>query len=227
MKIVFKLNSNNEYIGEHICQINPVEGGWLYPTYYTEIVPPEIRDNYKYIFNKEENSWEEIELPKIVTVWNKLTRQPLNCLNSEIPDECATIEPPQEEYYIFKDNNWIIDLELYREFKLKKISLDFENMISSGSFYSTTLEIEIDSRRNGSKNDLQNCQVLLSYIDRYKIEKITYKGKDKDKKINKNQLQQLIYEMEDYAMNLYQQKWNLENQIKNATTIEELNLITF
>ena len=99
--------------------------------------------------------------------------------------------------------------------------------MSTGSFKSTALGIDVDCRRSDAKNDYQNVQGLLSRMDRESIDSITYVGVSESCTATKAQIQALIYEMEDHVAALYAKKWALEAQIEAATSAEELEQITW
>ena len=112
--------------------------------------------------------------------------------------------------------------------KTEEILGKFDINLLSGSFKSTAIGIDIDCRRSGSKNDLQNIQGLISNMTRNSITTIDYVGVSEIKsKVTIANLNKIILEMEDYTLGLYQKKWDLLSKITTSTTITQLNSITW
>lgn len=130
------------------------------------------------------------------------------------PDTKRIIEKTQED-----------DFEVYKSIKRKEIRKSFEKLFRNSVFYSETIGIDVDCRRSDTKNDLQNCQILYNYMNRNSVEVIEYVGHNDSVDITIEQLQDLIIEMENYGLNLYNYKWVLESDIEAATTIKQLELI--
>jgi len=116
--------------------------------------------------------------------------------------------------------------ELKRNIK-ECIEIDFNNELRNNKFFSTTLGIDVDCRRSNTKNDKQNVEGLISYMTRNSITEINYKGYTESKITNIQDLQKLVYEMEDYVLGLYQKKWTLENQVDNTELPDDLFKITW
>ena len=153
----------------------------------------------------------------------------------------------QEQYdegiYITKPN-WIVynnieydttNLPLYKTEQLTMISNAFENNLKTGRFVfisSTPMQINtpqgivtstgvvIDCRRSGTKNDLQNVQGLILLN-----ETVTFVGCNFTFVVTPEQLNEMQLQMVNYGNSLYQKKWNLENQINIAITIQQLENI--
>ena len=120
-----------------------------------------------------------------------------------------------------------IPFEESKTLKSKEILDAFNNTVATGHFLSTVLSIEVDCRRDTTKNDLQNVQGLISYMTRNEVTEVEYIGYTSTGIATISQLQTLCNEMEDHVLGLYQKKWALEAQIKEATTIEQLNAIVW
>ena len=84
------------------------------------------------------------------------------------------------------------------------------------------MQIEVDCRRSGEKNDLQNVQGLISYLERNRETETIYVGYSESKTVTIQMLKSLCTEMEDHVLALYHKKWQLEEQVKNTNDIELL-----
>ena len=111
--------------------------------------------------------------------------------------------------------------------KTEEMSLSFGRNLSNGIFQSTALGIKVDCRRNSINNDLQNVQGLISTMTRNNISQINYVGYEQTAVATIAKLTTLTYEMEDFALSLYQKKWEKESALTAATTIEQVNAITW
>ena len=123
-----------------------------------------------------------------------------------------------------KDNN----LEMAKEAQLPFITIGFDKELEGGHFMSASLGIEVDCRRSDRKNDKQNVEGLISNMSRNSKSTVNYVGYSEIKTgVTKEQLETLVAEMEDHVLALYEKKWNLQMQIQNATTIQEVNAIVW
>ena len=112
--------------------------------------------------------------------------------------------------------------------KINEIISTFENELQTGHFLSTSLGIEVDCRRSSSKNDKQNVEGLISNMTRKNKTKINYVGYTEIcPNVTQAQLTELVAEMEDYVLGLYEKKWVLQTQIENASTIDEVKNINW
>lgn len=125
-------------------------------------------------------------------------------------------------------------LKLKQE-KLKQVSQSFEDTITNGHFFSQALQIEIDCRRNSTKNDLQNVENIIEFLILTNGQGLdVYRGYTNPEtnetqyayNVTLEQLQQVKLEMIQYGLQLYNKKWQLEDAINNAQTLEKLNSIT-
>ncbi len=118
------------------------------------------------------------------------------------------------------------NLEMAKEAQVPIITSAFDKEIETGHFMSTALGIEVDCRRSDRKNDKQNVEGLISNMSRNSKSTVNYVGYSEVKTgVTKEQLETLVAEMEDHVLALYEKKWNLQMQIQNATTIQEVNVI--
>lgn len=107
------------------------------------------------------------------------------------------------------------------------ITESFEEEFISGVFKSTTLNIDVDCRRNSTKNDLQNVDNLIDYMTDNSIPQIQYKGFGDKALATVDQLKLLKKEMQTHGVGLYNKKDVLRAQIKNCTTIEQVEAIVW
>ena len=115
-----------------------------------------------------------------------------------------------------------LTLEEWKVIKYAEILTAFNKQLADGVFKSTALDINVDCRRNLTKNDLQNVQGLLSYMTRNSLTEISYVGYTQTVPATLAQLTDLSYEMEDFVMGLYEKKHNLEDQTAAAKDTKEL-----
>ena len=134
-------------------------------------------------------------------------------------------------YKYYYENGEIIektpdmDFEIYKNLKYREIRLAFEHEFRNGVFTSKVLDIDVDCRRSDTKNDLQNVEILIEYVTRNSLPNVLYVGHKESVNATIEKLYTLIEEMQDYGLGLYQKKWALEEEIKNAKTIKELEVI--
>ena len=129
--------------------------------------------------------------------------------------------------HFWKGGKWVLALDDAKSAKLREITAAFDDSFLNGSFLSTTLGIEVDCRRSGTKNDEQNVRGIISRMTRAGVNQIVYKGKTEEVPATLEQIQQLQYEMEDYASFVYTKKWEAEAKVEAATTAEDLQTITW
>jgi hypothetical protein len=154
------------------------------------------------------------------TLKNKIDAKEIVLAPYELYDE--TLDIIRDKTQLELCNNF----EEVLEYKLYEINVNnFNYILSTHHFYSSSIGIEVDCRQSGTKNDHQIVLNLISTIIRNNINSIKYKGYTETTTVTLEQLQKLAAEMEDEILTLYQTKWQYDQQIKNATTIEELKNI--
>ena len=118
------------------------------------------------------------------------------------------------------------NLVMARSSQTRVIETSFKEQFTSGHFLSTAIGIEIDCRREGKDNDLQNVERLIKKMERSNIGTITYHGYIEDKdNVTSAMLETLTEEMDDFVLYNYNKKWMLESAIATAQTIEEVKNI--
>lgn len=119
-------------------------------------------------------------------------------------------------------------LPKHKENKLREISQAFENEFIAGKFFSKALNIEVDYRRSGTKNDLQNVEKLISYMERNSITETVYAGYgDSATEASLSKIKALQLEMEDYGIYIYNKKWALFKQVSLAKTLADLAVLAW
>lgn len=142
-------------------------------------------------------------------------------------DDAGNPLPPSECLW---NGEKVIDnrLGVAKDIQKQKISEAFENNIAAGFFRSEALAIDVDYRRSGVKNDLQNVEALVSYMEKELISSVIYKGyEDQKAPANLQQLKSLIAEMQAFGVYLYNKKDALKSQIDAAETIEAVKNIVW
>lgn len=224
---VYKIDESGNYIGVHECQKCPETGGWLYPSNYTEIEPPEV--NEFQVVKFQSGKWKISETNIGKTIYSKENAQQKICESEDIPEDFTLLEPIKDYPNKWKADKWIVDIEKYKEFKLQEIASSFNNELSNGKFFSEALQIDVDCRRTGLKNDLQNVEGLIADFDNLLPEEKYYVGLNQitTEQFTLTQLEALKLEMVQYGRQLYKKKWLLENQIKNTDDLEILKEINW
>jgi len=143
-----------------------------------------------------------------------------------------TYDNKQEQFRLKTETELVNE---QKQIKLQQVSKTFEDTIANGYFFSQSLQIDIDCRRSDIKNDLQNVDNLITFLTSTNTQTIdVYRGYTNPEtnetqyayNVTLEQLQQVKLEMIQYGLQLYNKKWQLEDAITNAQTLEELNSIT-
>lgn len=105
--------------------------------------------------------------------------------------------------------------------KAEEIAGAFDAAALNGRFTSS-LGFDVDARRGGAKNDLQNLEVLINQgVTEFRdADNIT-------RNVTASDLVTIKSEMEIYGLSLYQHKWDLEEDLENAADEKDLNAISW
>ena len=186
----------------------------------TELGKSKLGENEVILF---EDGWKVIESYKGKTIYNKENQyQYQELYEHEIPEGWTIEEPIKDKPCKFENNKWVVDISKYKEQKFNEISSAFEDNVMNGHFNSPTLGIEVDCRRGGINNDIQNLERLIKRMNRENILETPYKGYTEEVVATIDQLNTLLEEMGDYGLLLYLKKWQLEEQVKNVNDSELL-----
>jgi transcriptional regulator CtsR len=105
--------------------------------------------------------------------------------------------------------------------KLDEIRLAFENAALNGRFTSS-LGFDVNARRGGIQNDLQNVEALIS------LGATQFRDADKImRNITALDLVTIKTEMQQYGLGLYEHKWQLEAAVNAAVDEADLEVITW
>ena len=121
-----------------------------------------------------------------------------------------------DDEFVLKDYP-IKSLEQMKTAKLSEIKQAFNQEKESGHTTSS-LGFEVDATRR-SKDDIES----LLYVDMFPVHFRDYNNSFHE--LSKEQTQSLKREIIAYGLASYQKKWELEEAIKNATTIEEVEAV--
>lgn len=135
---------------------------------------------------------------------------------------------PDSHYglYMFdNDDNIVVDSEeelaLSKQNKMNKIKKKFESLTENGVFESS-LGFNIDNRRSGNKNDKDNIESLITLG----MEPIQFKDADgMFHELSLSDLSVIQLEMIQNGLQRYQWKWYVQNQVSEATTIDDVESI--
>ena len=108
-------------------------------------------------------------------------------------------------------------LDEYKKIKKGEIKQAFLNAFNQG--YETSLGIKVDCKQQ----DILNFKGALELAEFQNLSEVTIRDYDNNyHTITTEQLRQIIAETLQYHAQLYQKKWQLEKQIDEAQSFEEL-----
>jgi len=119
---------------------------------------------------------------------------------------------------------YVLRLKVQKE---EELLSGFEKEFEEGHFMSATLGIEVDCRRVGIKNDIQNVDGLILDYDNLSVMEKHYVGYTETTSfpLTFTQLNSLKLEMVQWGKSQYNKKWILLDQASKATTIEQIKII--
>jgi len=106
--IVYTYDENGFYSGQHVCQTNPVGGGFLYPARYLLDQPENISGK---VAKHENGKWVYVNNYVGSEIWNVDDGIKRICPTREVPNGFTTDPKPPDPWYIYRNGNWIIDEE--------------------------------------------------------------------------------------------------------------------
>lgn len=131
--------------------------------------------------------------------------------------------PNNQEYEVWNGEQWVVDINKFKVYKKLEIEAAF-NLSLSGSMFSNSLQKEV----NIGEKHLRNVEKLISYMQANNITETQFRVYDNSFiTVTLTQLQNLRLEMIQYGLDMYQKKWQLEQQIDAATNEEELAAIVW
>jgi hypothetical protein len=129
-------------------------------------------------------------------------------------------------YYTYdEDHNIIVDntkeLEQLKMEKMEEVLIHFDELMFHGIF-DCSLGFRADNRRGDGKDDKDNIQSLIDLGN----EPVYFKDADNQfHSLTLEELHTLKQEMIQDGLSKYQWKWNKENEVMSAETIEDLNAV--
>jgi len=105
-------------------------------------------------------------------------------------------------------------LNLVYQNKLNEIKRERDSMIKNGKFISESISgFEIDCRRDGINNDIQNIQALIDGMIATNQTSVNYSGTTSKKILTLAELQTLYIEMVQYGLSHYEKKHKKDDDI--------------
>ncbi len=111
-KSVYAYNIENEnvFIGEHVCQANPVRSGeFLMPSYYSETNPGTIPENKNAFYDAVKKKWVIKNDYRGIIIYNTETGNREYCKEFEIPEGYTLLPPGKNQTW--NGTKWIDDPE--------------------------------------------------------------------------------------------------------------------
>jgi hypothetical protein len=215
------------FTGEKINHFAPVET-IFYKLPFCILVKPEIPEGSVAVINADKTGWEY--KPDNSGDWYGIETKEKTTLKKEDFDKDTSgltrKSPPDGSYNVWDGSSWVADndkkLAYVKAKKTEEILSSFDTSIINGAFHSESIGIDVDCRRGGTKNDYQNAVGLLSIMKRDGIPSVAYVGITEKAEATQDQIQKMIYEMEDHVSALYQAKWYFLQTIESATTEDQV-----
>ena len=165
-------------------------------------------------------------------IYNKETHEADEIKDNATPPEGWTDKKPKWVMYETWDydlDDWGVSFALQQEAKTSEISQAFDNEFKSGYFYSDIFGIDVDLRRTGEKNDLQNVEGLIDDFENLEEYEKYYVGYSEttDFLFTLIQLQDLKIEMIQEGRRRFVKKRLKYIQVEACTTEAELEEINW
>lgn len=108
--------------------------------------------------------------------------------------------------------------------KYQEIKNDFENEKTNGYMYSNTLSAKVDSKIE----DVITLTNLIEYMENNSVAETEFRTyQNTFITTTLSQLKDLKNEMQQHGVSIHQKKWELENRVANATSIETVEGISW
>ena len=111
-----------------------------------------------------------------------------------------------------------------KERKYKEIKKDFNYELHHGSYYSETIGREVNARLQDIES-IRNLIEVMELQDKTSTQFRVYNNTFVN--ISLDELKQLKSELMEYGLGVHEKKWDLENKVANATSIETVKSITW
>ena len=223
MKFYLYDEKTKQFLKEQEGYLDPLETKaqgkniYIVPPFSTTEKPDltSLKDNEILVFN--DNKWQieqEFYVGKIVECQGER-------VSKYVTDNDLTFEPCDNGFKIVEKQVKEKTLEELREQKLNELSSEasrFEQTENKDMFLTSSLGFRV----NADPKAIRNIDVLI-YLNTK-----TFRDYDNiDRTVSETDLQVIKREISLNALNLYQQKWNFESQIKNAENIDDLKDLEF
>lgn len=221
-----------EFTMELDCDPHPAfPGQYLKPDYYLLIPPPSVQEYQTCIAQNGE--WVVTFDYKNIPVYDKTTKEKIVITSTGIacPETHTPIKPfLNMSYVVWENNQWIEDVSLKLAYnkQLKKEELrTYFHARFELPFHSPSLNANVQCRRSGANNDLQNYERLLSYMIDNNITTTYIRLLDDSftGPVTQDQLKILISELTGMALSKFSLRWYMEEMIDDCTNQEELDSI--
>lgn len=216
----YKYNTvTGEYIEQSQDALYTLDGKLI--NGYTRTEPPEIPEGKKLFYKNNEWVLEDIPVDYRGT-WENIDGD-----TQSITELGVT---PKTGYAKEKNGKWyFIDETLAEDITLKKLKgrklNDVKNKFTEEQgkrIFTSSLGFKVNNRRSGGSFDKDNVQSLIDL----ETSPINFRDADNQfRLLTTEQLETIKTEMIQDGLGLYQKKWNFENSINTATTIDDLNAI--
>jgi len=213
--------TTGEYLGESSDAFYTLDGKLI--NGYTTIEPPTIPEGKQLFF--ENGSWVLKDIPKDYRgLWVDIDGNTQNITELNVIPQTGYAKEKDGVWY-FADGTEAMDITIkkLKEKKLQEIKTQFNNIKSTRTFKSS-LGFNVDNRRDGLHFDKDNIESLIDLG----VTPINFKDADGVfHSITLDDLKTIKMEMIKDGLAMYQEKWQLENQVAQATTIDEIKAITW
>lgn len=222
-----------EFTMELDCDPHPAyPGQYLKPDYCLLISPPPLGQYETCI--AENNAWRIVADYRHIPLYDKITKEVTitTILGIDCPSNLTPIKPfSNESYVVWETDRWIVSAVLLLEHnkQLKKDELrNYFHARFEKPFHSNSLNADVQNRRSGTNNDMQNYQQLYDYMVANNIETTYIRLVDNGftGPITQAQLKTLILELTEFSLYKYSAKWHVEDMIDSCINQDELDSIT-
>lgn len=222
------------YQGETDAWESPLEPGiFPLPAHATFIEPPKYSENQIPSFQMDKSEWIIVEDHRGKQVWDKVTKEPSFVQTPGlIPDNLTLQEPPFDHLMEWDGKGWSITLENMKKRKAEEISIACAQFIEAGFTSSAlgdtyTYPAKITDQQNLAASALDS---LLNADDPTWTTPFwcqDSKGNWDYKEHTAKQIQQVAKEGKAKILATLAKKKSLSEKINVATTVEEVNAITW
>ena len=212
--------------------------GKEYPPVNSITVAPALKDGYYYMINEAKDGWIEKKVPATceemlgITIkhqdlspYANLMRERMNTLTQGSSEYKVTAQGEGEAEIRFVEK---IPEPTFEEQKAQKAqelaskSASFENNLNKEMYFTSSLGFKV----NGDRRTKSNIQDLIASFDIMATgepKTVAYRDYDNiERLVTKSQLEIMYQEIVSAGLSLYQEKWRLEQELEQITTIEDL-----